>query len=102
MREFSKSQGTTTTFEDLGGDGFALHTTEDVAPVINSNKAMQNAGNHAADENFWHAAKIPSSIILKWLVEDQIDVYNPDDIDRVKAKLNDPDYRHLRTGNFII
>ncbi len=95
---------TTTVFEDLGSDGFALHTSQDVEPILDSNKAKQNAGReyYAQDPDMWRVASIPATVQLKWLVEDGIDIYNPDHAERIKKKLNDPDWQHLKTANVII
>lgn len=106
MREFSYDPltGVRTQFEDLGDDGFALHTTQDVAGVLDDNKDKRNAGRayYARDPDMWKAASIPVTIILKWLIEDKLDVYDPDHLERLKKKLNDPEWKYLKTGEFII
>lgn len=96
--------GLQTWYEDLGGDEFALHTVQDVAPILEMNKAKQNMGReyYAASKDMWRVASIPATVQMKWLVEDGIDIYNADHADRVKKKLNDPDWRHLKTANVII
>jgi hypothetical protein len=38
-------------------------------------------------------------IIEKWKVEEGIDVFNPDHINRVRAKLNSNEYKYLRTSS---
>ena len=95
---------TQTWFEDLGGDDFALHTTQDVELILDENKRKQNAGReyYAANKDMWRVASIPMSVQLKWMVEEGIDIYNPDHAERIKKKLNDPDWRHLKTANVII
>ena len=49
-------------------------------------------------ESWWHAATIPAIVIEKWLIEEGIDVFNPDHINKVKAKLNSSEYAYLRTS----
>lgn len=46
----------------------------------------------------WHVGHIPASVGLKWLVEEGIDIWNPDHMDAVSRKLMDSDYRHLVPG----
>ena len=81
-------------------DGFELHYEQDVEPILDHNKAVQNDGQSFKRKDMWHAASIPVSIQLKWLVEHGVDVFNPDHGPAVKRLLNDPEYRYLRTRNF--
>lgn len=46
----------------------------------------------------WHVGHIPASVGMKWLVEEGIDMWNPDHSDALKRKLMDSDYRHLVPG----
>ena len=41
---------------------------------------------------------IPASLGLKWLVEEGLDLWNPDHTDGIAKKLMDSDYRHLVPG----
>lgn len=102
--DFDPLTGMTTTFEDLGGDKFALHYEQDVEQILDSNKEKANMGRdyYAQDDEMWRVASIPASVQMKWLVEEGIDIYNADHSDRVKKKLNDPDWMHLKTANIII
>ena len=97
--DFDQTTGTRIEYEDTD-EGFALHYEQDVEPLLDRNKAWQNEGAKQHDDNFWHAATIPPSIQMKWLVEHGIDLYNPDHAAGVKRLLNDPEYRHLRTWKF--
>jgi hypothetical protein len=67
----------------------------DVSPVIDW--AHHMADQHDRRRNIWHAATIPESIILKWRIEDGIDIFNPDHYEDLRKKLNDPAWRYLRT-----
>ena len=99
--DYDPTTGVRTEFEDTD-EGFNLHYTQDAEPLLDRNKAVQNSGAKQADDNFWHAASIPASVQMKWLVEHGIDVYNPDHSQGVKRLLNDPEWRHLRTWKFQI
>lgn len=85
-------------------EGFVLHYQQDAEPVIESNKVKQSAGRayYAADSEMWRVASIPIGIQYKWMIEDGIDVLNPDHWQRVQRKLNDPDWRYLKTAEVIV
>jgi hypothetical protein len=102
--DYDPLTGIKTWFEDLDGDKFALHTEQDVAPILNANKKKANMGRdyYAASKDMWRVASIPMSVQMKWMIEDGIDIYNEEHAPRVKKKLNDPDWRHLKTANVII
>ena len=78
---------------------------QDVESILSSNKRLE------ADSSFkqkgikseWlKIASIPNSVITKWKVEDGVDVFNPSHRKAVMRKLNDPEYKFLRTasGNY--
>lgn len=48
--------------------------------------------------DMWHVGHIPASVGLKWLVEEGIDLWNPDHADAITRKLMCSDYRHLVPG----
>ncbi len=102
--DYDPVTGIKTVYEDLGGDEFALHTIQDVEPILDANKAKANMGRdyYAASDDMWRVASIPASVQMKWMIEDGIDIYNADHADRVKKKLNDPDWRHLKTADIRI
>lgn len=65
------------------------------AGIIEENKRAEPL-NKRADS--WHVGHIPASVGLKWLVEEGLDIWNPDHRDGVLKKLMDSDYRHLVPG----
>lgn len=80
---------------------WAIETVQDVELLLDLNKAKQNNTDYSKDgmkREWWHVATIPPVIQLKWLREDGIDIYNKDHWPRVKQKLNDPDWKYLRTS----
>jgi len=85
-------------------DGFVIHTTQDVEPIIEANKAKQSMGRayYAADKDMWRVASIPITVQYKWLTEDGIDVWNPDHWPAVQRRLNSNEYRYLKTAEVII
>lgn len=60
----------------------------------------QNKRADAPDKrsDVWHVGHIPASLGLKWLVEEGLDMWNPDHQDGLMRKLMDSDYRHLVPG----
>lgn len=70
---------------------------EDVSggAIIEENK---RADTHKVSKDLWHVGHIPASLGLKWLVEEGIDMWNPNHSDALKKKLMDSDYRHLVPG----
>lgn len=90
-------------WEDTG-NGFLLHYEQDVAPILDSNKAKQSAGRdyYASAKDYWKVASIPINVQYKWMIEDGIDVTNEDHWPRVARKLNDPDWRYLKTAEVIL
>ena len=82
-------------------DGIAtLHQTQDVSHIIEANKMMANDTDYTAKgikSDWWHYARIPNIVAFKWLKEDGIDIFNKAHKRRVWAKLNDPEFKYLKT-----
>jgi len=77
-----------------------IETVQDVAPILERNKALQNADDRgwSASRELRRAASIPDIIVLKWRTEEGIDVFDPNDWPAVKRKLNSSEYSWLRTA----
>lgn len=87
------------------GDGTStIVSVQDVAPALERNKAM------AAHNDGWspsrelrRAAFIPNIIRQKWLTEEGWDAYRPDLYgEQLRRKLNDPEWRYLRTAEWRV
>lgn len=63
--------------------------------IADQNKAM-DAPNMRSDMPL--VGRIPAEVGLKWLVEEGLDMWNPDHQDGVIRKLMDSDYRYLVPG----
>ena len=86
-------------FEVQGGETI-LHQTQDTSHIIEANKMMQNDDDYTArgiKANWWHYARIPNILAFKWLKEEGIDIFNKNHKKRVWQKLNDPQYKYLKT-----
>jgi hypothetical protein len=77
---------------------YVVEHEEDVEPTIERNKAMQNEFTRFGKETFHHVASIPPIIMLKWLNEEGINAYRREGFEHIIAKkLNDPDWKYLKT-----
>lgn len=81
--------------------------TQDVAPVLESNKASANDRGKTIDSDYANTiASIPASIYLKWFNEEGWWIFDadkdPDVEKKLNAKLNCSDWRHLRTSELRI
>lgn len=85
---------------DAATDTTVIETVQDVAPILERNKALQNAddGGWSPTRDLRRAATIPDIIILKWRNEEGIDVFDPNHWPAVRRKLNSSEYRWLRTA----
>ena len=103
-RLLSDRNGIRTTI-DFAGDGKSFDVTkrQDVEPVLDLNRAQANdIGKKSVSDCYNKVASIPAIIIAKWLIEDGLDIYNPDHAARLKKKLNDSEWQYLRTNTMVI
>ena len=83
---------------DRGERTITAETVQDVEPILDLNKALQNAGRQSGD--FRHIGTIPNVVLVKWLYEEGANVWRMSAHEFgqfIRRKLNDPDWRHLRT-----
>lgn len=85
-------------------DETTISYVQDVDPVLEGNKQDYNDWDRHQDwgNEYRHVARIPASVQLKWLIEDGVDIYNKDHKEAVARKLNDSEWRHLRTNPTVI
>lgn len=76
---------------------------QDCEPLLDACKAHNNHADRAGEmrRDIVHAASIPPSVQMKWLVEYGVDVWNPDDQRKVN-RLLDGDYKHLKRLPIIL
>ncbi|MBP2301570.1 hypothetical protein [Azospirillum picis] len=78
---------------------FLIEQRQDVGAAIDLNKKMANENDgYSRDRNLKRQAHIPDIIVMKWLNEDGLNVYDPDHADAVWKRLHDPDWRYLLTA----
>ena len=104
--EYDAERGLRIDYERLDdeGGGYRFYYTQDVEPLLESNKAKVNAGRdyYAADPDLWRVASIPIVVQYEWLRRYGVNIYDPDHMKRVEQLLNDPEWRYLKTGGMII
>lgn len=83
--------------DPVTGDVQLKTTYADVASVTDRNAELRKIG-HGNGSDMKLAASIPLSIIMKWRVEEGVDVFStdPDQKRRARRLLNDHQYRMLR------
>lgn len=78
---------------------FTVTQTQDCEAIIELNKAMYNHNDgYTPSRDMKRIASIPNTFVYKWLVEEGWNANDPRYGDRLKRKLNDPDWRFLRTA----
>lgn len=97
----NRHDGVDVIFHD-DGKKFVIEHKQDVEPILERNKRERNEFRSYREAEFgaFETAKyasIPAVVIIDWKERFGIDVFNPDHADAVKKKLNDPEWRHLRT-----
>jgi len=76
---------------------------EVIGKYLEQNKAEQNAipqkqyKSALRKKNMWKVASIPNIVVEQWRKEG-IDLFKDEDWPKVRAKLNDPEYKWLRTS----
>lgn len=85
---------------DAVTDITTLQTVQDCEPILENNKILQNLDDRGWDkEREWRrVAEIPLALLEKWRVEEDIDIFDENHWPAIARKLNDPDYRFLRTA----
>ncbi len=82
-----------------------IQGVQDVYDLLEVNKAMMNENDGWSKGEKWmrRAASIPAHLRMKWLIEEGFDAWRPDLYwDAIRRKLNDIDYRHLRTAHWRV
>lgn len=80
-----------------------IHTTytnSQTDAVLDNNKRLYNDDDKgwAPGKEWRRAAEIPMSVVHDWLINEGIDVFNPNDAAAVRRKLNSNEYLYLRTA----
>jgi hypothetical protein len=75
-------------------------STQATDPIIDRNKAMANHNDgYSQSREMRRVASVPYIVALQWLNEEGWWMFDPEHADKLAKKLNDPDWRHLRTAD---
>lgn len=80
-----------------------IKTYQDVAPYLERNQELYNATPEFGKSTQWReVADIPNAIAHEWIMEFRakgIEFWSPEGMKEIKKKLNDPNWKRLRTRN---
>lgn len=98
-----KHDGMVSTFEyDEMTDTAIVKQTQDVNPILERNKKLQNEGKHRTkDKALQLAASIPNIVVHQWMIEDGVNwlaLPKHEKHKYLRRKLNDPQYRYLKVS----
>lgn len=99
--DFGTGMKTFHDFDHSTKQGYTGYEAGNMAPLLDWTQYLRNTGidDYNKKKASKHVACVPEWVQLKWLNDDGIQFLNPDHWDRVKAKLNDPEWAYLRTGS---
>ena len=85
---------------DEANDEYGIRRAMDVEPIIQLNKQLYNDGTegYGPTREWRRAATIPNIFLEKWYKEEGIRWWDSEDTPKLMEKLDDPEYRHLRTA----
>lgn len=101
-RSLGSRDGMQVLFHQQPDGTILIEHKQDVTAYLDSNKDAQTYTDKFARRKregslAVHAAHIPPVIVVKWLNEDGLNVFDPDHAPRLRRKLNDPEWAYLRT-----
>ena len=80
---------------------FAIEHIQDIQPLVDSNKNLQE-NDHLMSDELRLSARIPMTVYYEWKSKFGVDVFNPNHKEGVKRLLNSADYRYLKTTKRIL
>jgi len=103
LLDYDRDTGLKTWFSSSDDDGgtWNLRYEQDASPILDRNKASQAEGFDKRSD-MWHAAHIPTIVMLEWKHKHGVELWNPNHKEGVRRLLNSDEYRYLRVKNFII
>lgn len=100
---FTSPSGTEYFFKDNGDGTYEVFSTQENDALLDRNAAMANHNDGwSASRDIRRAASIPMNLIQKWRNEEGWNALDPKHDDKLTAKLNDIDYRKLRTAHWRV
>jgi hypothetical protein len=98
-RRLSRRGGVEVWYHEQPDRTFVIETRQDVAPVIERNKALRTLNDgFTPSRDVARAASIPVVVQYEWLKRYGVNVFDREHEKRIKRLLNDPEWRYLRTS----
>ena len=103
-RPLNSEDGVSSTFHyDPDGDQSTVRTVQDVEPILENNKRLQTLNDgYTADRSLRRVASIPLVVVQQWMKEDGVNwlaLPKEEQTVYLRRKLNDPQWRYLRTSS---
>ena len=96
---FTSSVGVTHAMRRNDNGTISIASSQDTTALIDRAKAMATHNDGwSPSRELRRVATIPAVLRLKWLNEEGWDAFDAACADKLKAKLNDPDFLYLRTA----
>jgi hypothetical protein len=98
--DMSNLEGGIATGVEKGVGEINIRNVQDCQPTIELNKKLYNDGTDGYGETreWRRVASIPNIILEKWMKEDGIRWWDSEDTHKLAAKLDDPEWKFLRTA----
>ncbi len=96
--------GVHTYMERLPDGRYAVSTVQDVAPILEESKALQNLPGRTKDgikQSWMHLAHIPNQLLMRWCQEDGFPiekVYRQEGIRWLTRKVHERDNAHTKVA----
>ena len=86
-------------WRDNNDGTYSVIATQDLDGVLDFCKAAatHNDG-YSGTRELKRVFFLPDILVLKWLSEEGWYAYDPNSVDKLNRKMNDPDYAHLKTS----
>ncbi len=82
----------------LDGEDMHVRRTQDVEAILDDNKRLYTLNDgYTPSRDFRRVASIPMTVVEQWMNEG-IDIFKHEHAEAIRKKLNDPDWRYLRTA----
>lgn len=104
LLEYDADRGLRIDYVGHGDGTFSLEYTQDVEPILESNKTKHNAGRdyYAADKDMWKVASVPVTVQYEWIRRYGVDPLAQGNEDLLRRLLNSNEWRYLKTAQVTI